>query len=518
MFKKLYKKLMSNLIPFVEKVLFFVKKQSITNASPEYPINNYIDSALNINQLSKDDRLNILNFSRKIANNINNLSSKNHGIVIAVYGEWGTGKTTAKNALISELTNSNMNSKNRQRILFEFDPWQVSPNENLTQRFLTDLHIITDTRNKIKKIFIDKIKPLCISTYKEPVLKLFSFILYSILLIIAYKYFISDFIIFKGENIPLLKQGCNLILLIPILMLPAILLFISDKFLSTKPWTTLKETREYFVEKFKNKEVIVIMDDIDRLPKNEIQNVMRLIKSVADFPNMIYILFCQKDIVQNAVKELHDIDNKSYPNNYLEKIIQIPYYMPKLPWGTLKNFLLNDIFSEKIFSNDLDIKITSALKERFGKFTSIVLVQHIKTIRDIKRYVSTLISNIEIFKDKNNKLIVNLEDLIYFTGLQLFLPEVLEEIYLNKENLLSTNTDEYGQHTYKNYLTSLYNGKKQGSHLQKFLFFYHNIGTSIVNGRIDLAVALLYSSNTQDNRLFTQQSFDLYFRYFNEKK
>jgi predicted KAP-like P-loop ATPase len=490
-----------------------MEEQQMPNTPSEHPINNYIDSALNKNQLSKEDRLNILNFSQKIANNINNISSKEHGIVIAVYGEWGTGKTTAKNALISELKNKNVNSKDKQRILFEFDPWQVPPNENMTKQFITDLHIVTDTRDKIEKFFIDKVMALCIQTYKEPILKLFSYIFYSFLLIIAYKYFISNFIIFKGENIPFFKQGCNLIFLIFLFMLPPILLFVFDKILSTKkPWTTLKETREHFVEKFKNKEVIVIMDDIDRLPKNEIQNVMRLIKSVADFPNIIYVLFCQKDIVQNAVKELYHIDLKeSYPNNYLEKIIQIQYYMPKLSWQTLREFLVKDIFSEEIFSNDLGIKVTPALKARFGNFASAVLVQNIKTIRDIKRYVSTFISNIEIFKNITGELIVNIEDLLYLTGLEVFLPETLDEIYNNKLNLLSTNNDFYRQPIYKNYILSVYTNKKP-YHLSKFLSFYHNIDPNIVNNISNIPI--LYTPDEQNNRLFTKQFFEVYFNYF----
>lgn len=512
MFKVSYKKLMSNLIPYIEKVLSFVKKQSITiaNKSPEHPINKYIDYGLNIDQLSKEDRLNILNFSQKIANNINNLSSKDHGIVIAVYGEWGTGKTTAKEALMSEL--KNFNSKNKKRILFEFDPWQIPPNENLTKQFLQDLFLETDTRLPIKKIFVDKMMPLCKKIYTEPIVKLMTYLIYSVLLIIAYQYCISDFITFKKDTIPSLNKSCGLIPMVALILVPPILLFILEKLFSSKSWTTLKEARKIFSKNLDNKEVIVIMDDIDRLPKHEIQNVMRLIKSVADFPNMIYVLFCQKDIVQNAVKELYHIDLKeSYPNNYLEKIIQMQYYMPKLSWQTLKHFLLKDIFSEEIFSNDLGIKDTLELKERFGKFASTVLVQNIKTIRDIKRYVSTFISNIEIFKNINGKLIVNIEDLLYLTGLEVFLPEALDEIYNNKSNLLSTKNDFYRQPIYKNYILSVYTNKKP-YHLYKFLSFYHNIDSNRQNDICNIPI--LYTPDVQNNRLFTKQFFEVYFNYF----
>lgn len=49
--------------------------------------------------------------------------------------------------------------------------------------------------------------------------------------------------------------------------------------------------------------VVIIMDDIDRLDKDEIQAVFKLVKLSADFPNTAYILAFDEEMVAHALKE-----------------------------------------------------------------------------------------------------------------------------------------------------------------------------------------------------------------------
>lgn len=54
----------------------------------------------------------------------------------------------------------------------------------------------------------------------------------------------------------------------------------------------LQESKDQIIEKLKDEKmkIIVSIDDIDRLSEEEIVAVFQLVKSLADFPNTIYVL------------------------------------------------------------------------------------------------------------------------------------------------------------------------------------------------------------------------------------
>ena len=58
---------------------------------------------------------------------------------------------------------------------------------------------------------------------------------------------------------------------------------------------------EYFEDALIQAEIIkslVVIDDIDRLANAQIRDVFQLVKQVADFPNVIYILAMDRAVVQ----------------------------------------------------------------------------------------------------------------------------------------------------------------------------------------------------------------------------
>lgn len=69
---------------------------------------------------------------------------------------------------------------------------------------------------------------------------------------------------------------------------------------------------------------IVFIDDLDRLPAREIVELFRVIKAVADLPNIVYVIAYDRAIVASALDEVH----KGRGEAYLEKIIQFPYALP----------------------------------------------------------------------------------------------------------------------------------------------------------------------------------------------
>ena len=62
--------------------------------------------------------------------------------------------------------------------------------------------------------------------------------------------------------------------------------------------------------------------------------IFQLIKANTDFPNVIFLLLFQKDIVEKKLT-----DNTQSGENYLEKIIQIPFIIPQIQLKQVHSFI-----------------------------------------------------------------------------------------------------------------------------------------------------------------------------------
>lgn len=71
---------------------------------------------------------------------------------------------------------------------------------------------------------------------------------------------------------------------------------------------------------------IVTIDDVDRLEPGEVLEVLRLVRSVADFPNVVYVLCYDIDRLAEAIEASANIDDGIA---FLEKIVQLTVMVPK---------------------------------------------------------------------------------------------------------------------------------------------------------------------------------------------
>ena len=63
------------------------------------------------------------------------------------------------------------------------------------------------------------------------------------------------------------------------------------------------------------------MDDLDRLTKEEILLVFRLIKEIADFPKISYILSFDKKQVCDAICQLQNCDGAEYLKKFIQGML-----------------------------------------------------------------------------------------------------------------------------------------------------------------------------------------------------
>lgn len=88
-----------------------------------------------------------------------------------------------------------------------------------------------------------------------------------------------------------------------------------------------------------NQRIVVVIDEIDRLMPEEIREVFRVIKTLADFPNTVYLLAFDRQIIVDALNQIQGLDGDAY----LEKIVQVPFVLPAIEPFKLREKLLQEL-------------------------------------------------------------------------------------------------------------------------------------------------------------------------------
>ena len=192
----------------------------------------------------------------------------------------------------------------------------------------------------------------------------------------------------------------------------------------TKERTTdLQESKNQIIKKLKDEKIkiIVSIDDIDRLSEEEIVAVFQLVKSLADFPNTIYVLAFDYDVVVRALGKVQHGDGKEY----LEKIVQVPFEIPAPNIDDIHEALflkLNRILGD-IPEEDWD-------KETWGELFQQGIKNYIRSIRDVIRYTNVFSLKYELLKNETSAA-----DLLGLTCLQVFEPTVYSKLPSYKDIL-----------------------------------------------------------------------------------
>ncbi|MEA3293619.1 MAG: P-loop NTPase fold protein, partial [Euryarchaeota archaeon] len=197
----------------------------------------------------------------------------------------------------------------------------------------------------------------------------------------------------------------------------------------------LKVKREIKDELIKRqKKLIVVIDDIDRLNQSEIKQIFRLIRINADFPNTIYLLAFDRSIIEKNLEEQAGVSGK----DYLNKIVQVNFDIPFTNPTKISAFLLKELnrvlsllpeSSQKFYDQD-DSYWTNVYHSGFKDL--------FKNIRDVKRFVSSLEFNISQMY-QGGVMEVNPIDFTAIEAIRVFAPEFY--FFMKSRNSLFTSMD-----------------------------------------------------------------------------
>jgi hypothetical protein len=166
--------------------------------------------------------------------------------------------------------------------------------------------------------------------------------------------------------------------------------------------------------------LIVVIDDIDRLTKEQVRMLVQLVKANADFANVVYLLLYQKNIVARALDEV----TCERGQDFLKKIVQVELEVPGAPDHRMREMLtkgLNDIWGR------VRLRWDPERQERWRRLFEDAVWPYFETPRDIKRFLGVLDFYFEGHTD-GDVLTVNPVDLVLIEALRMFDAEAFDAV------------------------------------------------------------------------------------------
>jgi Cdc6-like AAA superfamily ATPase len=138
-----------------------------------------------------------------------------------------------------------------------------------------------------------------------------------------------------------------------------------------------------------NRRLLVVIDDIDRLLPREALEIVSLVKSLGDLPNVIYLLVYDDDRLAELLslqlenKSLN-LENKcNVARGYLEKIVQLNISIPPIAPQKMHDFFINEVVG--ILIKRLKKSEISDVQERLATAWNAAIQYYIESPRDITR-------------------------------------------------------------------------------------------------------------------------------------
>ncbi len=331
----------------------------------------------------KDDLFGHAPFAKSLADSISSCTVSD-GLVLALYGPWGSGKSTVLGYVghyIDQLPQEN------RPVVVPFNPWWFSGQENLARAFLGQLQAVLPNRSEKFKKLGD-----LLGDFAESVGGLID--LSGMTAGVAGKLgkLIGMLTRRKPRDVPSLKSEISKIL------------------------------------RDANKRIVVVIDDIDRLTPDETRQLFTVIKALADFPNVVYLLAFDRNVAAQAIEQQSGLPGE----RYLEKIIQVPFELPPIDREALRAALFKCL--DQVLGDTPDGLFDQSYWANVFRDGIDPLIQ---VPRDVVRFTNTLSVTYPAVRGE-----VNPVDFIALEAVRVFLPDLYGVVRANPERFSGYSRDD----------------------------------------------------------------------------
>ncbi|RZA15261.1 MAG: hypothetical protein EOP10_26690, partial [Proteobacteria bacterium] len=339
------------------------------------------------------------------------------GIVVGIFGPWGIGKTTILNMLESY---TKISTNYSQAIIAPFSPWFYSDDGALITSFFST--IAQELGKEPDKPWREK---------AEIGLKAMG----SFLTVAS-----KGFSLFGASlDLEQVKKGLDAA---ASTAKESTDLINSLSQMAKNGEQKLRENREAVASALKELgatggRLLIFLDDIDRLNKNELFNIFRLIRTIKELPYTTIILAMDESRVRDI---LRTATSEGYGSDYLEKIIQIPIHIP-LPSFRKMAALLSEELKETFSKLNSELPAELTMNEHYTANELSIITRELETPRDLARYINSIKSLLLAGNDPD----LNPTDAALIEALHTFHPDVYDRVRRNPS--FFTERHEYKNQT-----------------------------------------------------------------------
>jgi predicted KAP-like P-loop ATPase len=361
--------------------------------TPNPPEHGYLQSDEPILRRS-EDRLNRARLAEAIADQVI-YSPAGQGFVIAVDGPWGSGKTSVLNMIEESI------EERSETVILRFNPWLFSGTEQLVVRFLHELSV--QLGEEAEEAHDERLRSVAerLGRYGE------------VLVPLGWVPVVGPWLARAGGLAKVVGRSRKL---------------------EPPPSVIARQQAVKAALAELDRRVVVIVDDLDRVESDQIRDVVRLIKLVADFPNVTYVLAYESEKVAAALGQ--DVDEG---RQYLEKIVQVTHDLPETHDWPLVELLQTelqaalDLIEHGPFDHDDWVNVFHTSMRPF-----------FKNVRDVRRYLNAVPVTLRVLGQE-----VALVDALALETLRIF----ASAAYVKLPSLVTTLTGEgqsdWGSHSHE---------------------------------------------------------------------
>ncbi len=323
-------------------------------------------------------------FSKELAEHIGSWNGQ-ESIVIGINGNWGTGKSSVKNFIKHYLS-----ERDKKPTIVDFNPWEWSGQNKLLEGFLSEIGIALGKKDKAKsyrelakkwKRFADYVQ--FTATLGETVKNVAVGVFWASLIAAVTALLGTSSI----GPLPLIVAAVimtvsALLAFIPPVLSAVVTLFTSQAAFHDK---SIEDVKDDLTKSLKTLEspVVIFLDDVDRLIDDEIKILFQLVKANCQFPNLIYVVLFEREIVEAALEKIVSGGG----SRYLRKIVQHSFDLPHPSPARLRKIIAEDL-EKALFKSE--IKGIQWNQDRWKNEFADAFFGWFPSIRDAKRFMGSL--------------------------------------------------------------------------------------------------------------------------------
>ena len=305
------------------------------------------------------------------------------GVAVGVFGPWGSGKTSFINLVQTDFEQAEIP-------VLHFNPWMFSGAEQLVERFFDELSAKMEKTDGLEKI--------------------------------------GETLAKYGDALNTVTTMASMLLGMPQVGAIVDHILKTTSNISKQPRLTSDLREEIGIElKKRDKPIIVVLDDVDRLSGSEIRDIFKLVRLTASLPNLIYLVVCDRLHTEQALEET------GLPGRaYLEKILQLPFNLPETPRNILQEQVAIAIRNARTGIENPGPFDEQAWHDVYWE----IVRPLIRTMRDVRRYSAAFQGTVDDLDGQ-----VSCVDVLGLEAIRVFLPDVFSRLPGAIDGLTLTSQD-----------------------------------------------------------------------------